>query len=40
MLIDFAEMSGIEAVRLGSDTTVEALKQRLFLSDLAWKLRC
>jgi L-arabinose isomerase len=29
---------GIEFVHITSDTTVESLKQQLFLNDLAWKL--
>lgn len=36
---DWAEMMGIEYVHITKDTTVEALKQQLFLADLAWKLR-
>lgn len=36
---DFAEMMGIEYVHIGKDTSVEALKQLLFLQDIAWKLK-
>ncbi len=39
MLEDFAEMAGIEYVHISKNTTVEALKQQLFFSDIAWKLR-
>ena len=39
MMEDWAEMMGIEFVHIGPDTTVEGLKQQLFLADLAWKLR-
>ena len=39
MLEDFAEMAGIEYVHISKDTTVEGLKQQLFFSDIAWKLR-
>ena len=39
MLEDFAEMAGIEYVHISKDTSFEALKQQLFLSDLAWKLK-
>ncbi len=39
MLEDWAEIMGIEFVHIGKDTTVEGLKQQLFLSDIAWKLR-
>lgn len=40
MMIDFAEMNEIEMVHITKDTTVEGLKQQLFLNDLAWKLKC
>ena len=40
MLIDFAEIAGIEAVHLTKETTVEGLRQLLFVNDLAWKLKC
>ncbi len=36
---DWAEMMGIEYVHIQKSTTLEAIKQHLFLSDLAWKLR-
>lgn len=36
---DFAEMMDIEYVHIGKDTTPEALKQLLFLQDIAWKMK-
>ena len=39
MLEDFAEMAGVEYVHISKNTTVEGLKQQLFFSDIAWKLR-
>jgi len=36
---DFAEMMDIEFVHISKDTTVENLKQILFLNDIAWKLK-
>ena len=36
---DFANMLEIEFVHITKDTTPEALEEKLFLSDLAWKLR-
>ena len=39
MLEDWAEMMGIEYVHISEKTTVETLKNQLFLADLAWKLR-
>ncbi len=36
---DWAEMMAIEYIHIGSETTVEGLKQQLFLNDLAWRLR-
>ena len=39
MLRDWAEIMDIEFVHIGKDTNVEAFRQQLFLSDLAWKLR-
>jgi L-arabinose isomerase len=36
---DFAEMMDIEFVHITKDTTVEGLKQLLFLQDIAWKLK-
>lgn len=38
MMEDFAEMMGIEFVHITKDTTIESLKQQLFLADLAWNL--
>lgn len=35
---DFAEMMEIEFVHINKDTTVNELKQSLFLQDIAWKL--
>ena len=39
MMRDWAELMGIEFVHIDKDTTVEGLKNQLFLMDLAWKLR-
>jgi L-arabinose isomerase len=39
MLEDWCEIMGIEFVHIGKTSTVESLKQQLFLSDLAWKLK-
>jgi L-arabinose isomerase len=39
MLEDWCEIMGIEFVLINKETTVASLKQQLFLSDLAWKLR-
>ena len=39
MLEDWCEIMGIEFVHISKDSTVEGMKQQLFLSDLAWKLR-
>lgn len=39
MLEDFAEMCGIEYVHITKDTTVEGLKQYLFMTDIARKLK-
>ncbi|WP_330594382.1 L-arabinose isomerase [Variimorphobacter saccharofermentans] len=36
---DFAEIMDIEFVHITKDTTVEGLKQLLFLQDIAWKLK-
>lgn len=36
---DWAEIMGIEFVHIDKETTVENLKQQLFLNDLAWKLK-
>lgn len=39
MLQDWCEIMGIEFVHIHKGTTSESLKQQLFLSDLAWKLK-
>lgn len=39
MLEDWCEIMGIEFVHIAKDTTVQSLKQQLFLADIAWKLR-
>ena len=39
MMADWAEIMGIEYVHIGKETTAESLKQQLFMSDLAWKLK-
>ena len=39
MLEDWADMMDIEFVRIAKDTTFAQIKEKLFLSDLAWKLR-
>jgi len=39
MLLDFAEMAGIEAVVIDKNTTPTALRNELRLNDMAWKLR-
>lgn len=39
MIEDWAEMAGIEFVHITKDTTFGQLKDRLFLSDIAWKFR-
>jgi len=36
---DWAEMMDIEFVHISESTTVENLKQQLFLQDIAWKLK-
>lgn len=38
-MIDWAEIMGIEYVYISKDTTVQELKQLLFLQDIAWKLK-
>ena len=38
-MIDWAEMMAIEYVHITKDTTIQGLKQQLFLQDIAWKLR-
>ena len=40
MMADFAEMNEIEMVHISKGSTVEGMKQQLFLNDLAWKLKC
>lgn len=40
MMVDWGEMNQIEVVHITKDTSVEGLKQQLFLNDLAWKLKC
>ena len=37
---DFANMMQIEFVHISKDATVEALEEKLMISDLVWKLRC
>ncbi|MDR2657183.1 MAG: L-arabinose isomerase [Oscillospiraceae bacterium] len=39
MLEDWAEIMGVEFVRIGDGTSYESLKRELFAADLAWKLR-
>lgn len=39
MLEDWCEIMGIEFVHIHKDVTVASMKQQLFLSDLAWKLK-
>jgi len=39
MMEDWAEMMGIEYVHITKDTTIPALKQQLFLADMAWNLK-
>jgi len=36
---DWAEMMDIEFIHINKDTTIDNLKQNLFLADLAWKLK-
>ena len=36
---DWAEIMGIEYIHISKDTTIEGLKQLLFLQDIAWKLK-
>jgi len=38
-MADWAEIMDIEFVHINKDTTLPALKQQLFLADLAWKLK-
>ncbi len=39
ILEDWANIMGIEFVHITGNTTVESMKQQLFLNDLAWKLK-
>ncbi|AEC01572.1 L-arabinose isomerase [Parasphaerochaeta coccoides] len=39
MLEDWAEIMDMEFVHITKETTIKGLKQQLFLSDLAWKLK-
>ena len=39
MLEDWAEIMGIETIRIDRNTDIASLKQQLFLADLAWRLR-
>jgi len=39
MMEDWAEMMDIEFVHITKDTTIPALKQQLFLNDLAYKIK-
>lgn len=39
VMADWAEIMDIEYVHIGKETTAEGLKQQLFMSDLAWKLK-
>jgi len=39
MLEDWANMAGIEYVRIDANTTADGLKRDLFLADLAWRLK-
>ena len=39
MMEDWAEMMGIEYVHIDKDTDISDLKQKLFMADLAWKLK-
>lgn len=39
MMEDWAEIMGVEFVHITKDTKLEDLKQQLFLSDLAWRLK-
>lgn len=39
MMEDWADLMGLEYVHIGKETTFEAMKEKLFLADLAWKLR-
>jgi L-arabinose isomerase len=35
---DWAEIMGVEYVHIGEGTTIDGLKQQLFLNDLAWRI--
>ncbi len=39
MLRDFANIMGVEFVHIAKDTKAEELEDKLFISDLVWKLR-
>lgn len=39
MMEDWAQMMDIEMVHITKDTKIEELKQQLFISDIAWKLK-
>lgn len=39
MMRDWAEIMDIEYVHIGKETNVEAFRQQLFFSDIAWKLK-
>ncbi|NLA87148.1 MAG: L-arabinose isomerase, partial [Clostridiales bacterium] len=39
MMIDWADMHGIEVIHITKDSTVETVRQQLLLNDVAWKLR-
>jgi len=36
---DWAEIMGLEYIHISKDTTIEGLKQLLFIQDIAWKLK-
>ena len=39
MLLDWGEIMGLECIHIHAGSTPEAIRQELFLNDLAWKLR-
>ncbi|GFI01801.1 L-arabinose isomerase [Lachnospiraceae bacterium] len=39
MMEDWADIMGIEFIHITKETTIESMKQQLFLNDLAWKLQ-
>ena len=39
MYEDWATMMGIEYIHIGAESTPDAIKQQLFLNDIAWKLK-